>query len=58
MAETATELGHVTVGVRVEDQRLRVEALDFAIRSQELGEPPSTTVERADTYYEFLKGDK
>lgn len=52
MAEAATTL---TVDLNVDGQRMRVEALDFAIRSVP-EDTPENIVARANTYYEFLKG--
>ena len=56
MAEAATT-STVMVDVSVDGQRLRVEALDFAIRAGDGADSPEDTVARANTYYEFLRGE-
>lgn len=41
---------------RIDDEQLRYNALDMALRCPEYG-PPETIVKRAEAYLTFLRGD-
>ena len=51
----AAEVATATVDLKVEGPALRIEALNFAVRSMD--DTPDAIVERAKAYYGFLKGD-